>query len=775
LSARTALGVWLAVLALAAWLVWRTPVGADLSAFLPRSPTPAQQLLVDELREGVVSRLLLLGIEGAPPQRLAALSGALRGRLAAEPAFAYVNNGAQALLDADGKFLLEHRYVLSSGVTPERFSAGGLRSALQDNLALLASPTSIMLTQMLPADPTGELLTLLERLQAQAGPNKREGVWFSPDGTRALLVVQTHAQGFDLDGQQEAVGRIRAAFAQAASGEAGARLLLSGPGVFAVEARATIAQDAARLAGMAVGLIAVLLLVVFRSVRVLGLTLLPVLSGTIVGAAAVAVGFDAIHGVTLGFGVTMIGEAVDYAIYLFTHMGHSEPADRALRRLWPTLTIGVLTSVVGFGAMIFSGFPGLAQLGVFSIAGLITAVLVTRFVLPALMPARFNVRSIEAVALPVLALGRMGRSLRIPLLLALVVAAGWLAWQGDAVWDDNLESLSPVPQADKALDRSLRQDLGAPDVRQLVVVPGGSADDALQRAETVGEALDRLRVAGALAGFDSPAHYLPSAATQRARRAALQDAQTLQRNLAQAGAGLPFRADAFDPFLEEVEAARRRPPLTRDDLRGTGFALKLDSLLVERRGSWFAVLPLRGVSQEPAIVAALAGLPDSDALLLDLKRESDALYGGYRGRALTFSLLGAGAIALLLLVSLRSVRRALEVIAPLAAAVTATCAILTASGVQLNLFHLVALLLVVGVGSNYSLFFERETLAAGDARRTLAAVFLCNLSTVIGFGMLAFSRSPVLSAMGLTVALGTILTLVLAAVLAGPAERRMFK
>jgi predicted exporter len=774
LRSRATLIIWLAVVAAAAWLTWRAPLGADLSAFLPHSPSPAQQLLVDELREGAVSRLLLAGIEGAAPARLSAISEALRERVALEPAFAYVNNGAQALLDADAKFLLEHRYLLSGGVRPERFGVEGLRAALKSNLVLLASPTSMLLSETLPADPTGELLGMLERLQGQAGPARQAGVWFSRDGQRALLIAQTQARGFDLDAQQAAIARIRAAFAEAASADPEARLLLSGPAVFAVQARATIVEDATRLAGIAVGLIAALLLVVFRSVRVLGLTLLPVLSGAIVGAAAVALGFGAIHGVTVGFGVTLIGEAVDYAIYLFTHMGHAEPADRALRRLWPILLVGVLTSVVGFGAMIFSGFPGLAQLGVFSIAGLVTAVLVTRFVLPALLPDRFGVRSIEAVAVPVLALARAGRRLRLPLLLALAAGVAWLGWQGGAVWDDDLESLSPVPAAEKALDQSLRESLGAPDVRQMVIVSAPDADGALERAERVGETLDRLRQDGALAGFDSPALYLPSAATQRARLASLRDAQTLENNLAAAGRGLPFRPDAFAPFLQQADAARQRGPLTRADLTGTGFALKVDSLLMERRGGWFAVLPLRGVSQEEPIAAALDAA-GTDAVLLDLKRESDALYRGYRARALNFSLIGAGAVVVLLLLSLRSLRRTVEVVAPLVAAVVAVCAILTAAGVQLNLFHLVALLLVVGVGSNYSLFFERENLSAGDTRRTLAAVFLCNLSTVIAFGLLAFSRSPVLAALGATVALGAFLTLVFAALLAGPVERRLFK
>jgi predicted exporter len=219
-----------------------------------------------------------------------------------------------------------------------------------------------------------------------------------------------------------------------------------------------------------------------------------------------------------------------------------------------------------------------------------------------------------------------------------------------------------------------------------------------------------------------------------------------------------------------VQAARARAPLARTVLDGTGLALKVDSLLVQRRGEWFAMLPLHQVRDATALDAAIAALDDAGTVALDLKREADALYRGYRDRTLSFALLGAAAIAALLLLSLRSLRRAYDVLIPLVAAVAATCIMLVAAGVALTLFHLVALLLVVGVGSNYSLFFERDNLRTGDARRTLAAVLLCSLSTVIGFGVLALSRSPVLSAIGGTVAIGTFLSLVFAALLTARIE-----
>ena len=76
--------------------------------------------------------------------------------------------------------------------------------------------------------------------------------------------------------------------------------------------------DVARFSLIAAALVAAILLFAYRSVRVLVLALLPVLSGVIAGIAAVSLAFGFVHGITLGFGVTLIGEAVDYAIYLLT-------------------------------------------------------------------------------------------------------------------------------------------------------------------------------------------------------------------------------------------------------------------------------------------------------------------------------------------------------------------------------------------------------------------------------------------------------------------------
>jgi len=109
-------------------------------------------------------------------------------------------------------------------------------------------------------------------------------------------------------------------------------------------------------------------------------------------------GFGAIHGVTLGFGITLIGESVDYSIYFFIQSRQAR-ADGAAggswqQRWWPTIRLGMLTSVCGFASLLPSGFPGLKQLGLYSISGLIAAAFVTRFILPALLPLNLTVRDV---------------------------------------------------------------------------------------------------------------------------------------------------------------------------------------------------------------------------------------------------------------------------------------------------------------------------------------------------------------------------------------------
>jgi predicted exporter len=373
-----------------------------------------------------------------------------------------------------------------------------------------------------------------------------------------------------------------------------------------------------------------------------------------------------------------------------------------------------------------------------------------------------------------MAVVRHAPSLRYPLLIATALAAVSLAFHHGPLWNDHLTSLAPVSRADQQLDQQMRGDLGAPDVRYLVVVNAAEEEAALRAAESVAAVLRNASRAGRLAGYDSPANYLPSREAQRARQEALPAPADLRRNLQQALKGLSYRPEAFEPFLKDATAARAQPLVDRGSLQDTHLALKVDTLLVRRGSGWAAMLPLRGVTDAAGIAREIGALSGARAVLLDLKGESDRLYGDYRREALTYSLLGAAAIVALLFLGLRSARRVLDVLAPLAAAVVITTGVLAAAG-QLSIFHLVGLLLVVAVGSNYSLFFDRQNLSGPDRERTVVSVVFACVTTIIGFGLLSFSSVPVLNAIGSTVGIGAALALASSAILsrsAGPIRGR---
>ena len=758
---RAAFAAWLVLVALCVgWLYRNLSIGTDLTVFLPPSTTSAQRIVVSQLRDGVASRLMLIALEGEGTPALAQASRELVRQLKESGKFGFVNNGDLTSADKERELLAAYRYLLSPAVTVERFTVAGLSAALKESLALLASPAGPFTRKILPFDPTGESRHIVEFLVPDAGPELRHGVWFSRDGTRALLIAETRAAGFDIDGQAQAIKAIREALQ--ATEASNVRLLLSGPGVFASEARATIESEAQWLSAAAMGLVLLILLAVYRAPGPLAFCVLPVATGMIAGIAAVSWVFGPVHGITLGFGATLVGEAADYASFAYIQAARGERLADTLARIGPTLRLAVFTTIFGASAMALSSFQGLAQLGLLTIVGVGAAGLVTRWVLPAITPA--NAVSRKVYGLPfdaprAVAVVRRGSWIAV---ISVAAALGVVAWHHDRLWDDDLANLSPLSEAAKSLDRSLRAELGAPDVRYLVIARGKDRETALEASEAAGAWLREAVGRGWIAGYDVPSNYLPSGKTQQSRRVALPDAATLAGNLKLALRDSPFREGLFPPFLEAVERARTGPLLTMEGLRGSAFELKVNAMLFPADDGWAALAPVRGVSRPDELAAAARAAGHE---LLDLKMESNNLVNSYRDESLRLIALGLFCIALLLAWGLRSLVEATRVLAPVLAAVVLDVAILLLWGKRLSLFNLVALLLVVGIGLNYALFFNRPATDPDDRQRTLLSLVVCGGTTLAAFGCLAFSQTPVLHAIGVTVTLGAVLSFMTSAVL----------
>jgi len=759
----TLLIVWLLALAALGWVVsQRLKVSTDLRSFMPAPTTPDQRLLMEQVGDGPGSRLLLLAISSAGAAKpggqsdvqLAALSqGLARALRNDQRRYSQVLNGSFDLAALDPS-LLPYRYLLSPTLDTQPLDEAYLSDQLQQRLDDLSSPAASLLKGLLPRDPTLEMLKLAQRWTPAKSPELREGVWFTPQH-EALLLVQTTAAGFDPDAQQLAIDGIQHAF-DALPGSASAKLEFSGPGYFSVVVGAQTRHQADWIGRISsVGFI-VLMLLAYRSISSLLLSALPIASAALAGIAVLTVAFPEVHGITLAFGFTLLGVAQEYPIRVLSHRRAGEDAVQSVRALWPLLLTAIASACIAYLAFYASGVNGLKQLAVFTIVGLLAAGFSTRYLLSHLLPVRVrDVAQMRWLANARTFVDRLPRPRWIPIVVALAIVL-MLAVAPGPFWQNNLAALTPLPQDMLLRDAHLREALGAPDVRYLLVLQAPTEQGVLALSQQLQPKVDALVAQHAVDALELPSLYLPSIAWQRARQQKLPDRTTLQRELSQALQGLPFRPDLFQPFLDDVETARSLTPLTPltpERYAQTPLGQRLAAMLVQRDGHWLGLGTVSGV-HDVAALQKLGKDSGGSVRLLDLKAASESLVAAYRTRILQALLIASVLLVLTITFALRSLRRAWHVLAPMTLATFLVLAVERLAGIEISLFHLVALILAGGLGLHYALFFERDTGDPAEQRRTLHATIVCVLSALLVFGMLGWATIPVLRAIGLTVSLG---------------------
>jgi len=743
--------------------LWMKPK-TDLSFVFSRNPSLDLELLAERLQQGPSATLLLLALSALPPETvspevLVRLSNRLAGALDKSGRFRFVVNGTIRGPGPEVAVLFDKRYLLNPPVTAADFSAAALRTGFERRLAELHTALGAATKRLLPQDPTGRLQEILAFWQGAHGSARPGGAWLSADQTAAFIMVRSAMPAYDLAAQQEVVDFIGQAFAEIKE-EAAVQMEMAGPVVFATQSSRIIQSEMRWLTLLSALLVIGLLLAVFRSLPMLLAFLLPLGFGLCAGVFAVLALFGEIHGITLAFGGILIGVSVDYPLHLASHTVSNDGTRAALGLIWPTLRLGMLTTVAAFLAIAQSSFPGLAQLGVFAISGLITAALVTRWLLPLVLHAAAPPPSVLWSRLR--PSPRQIRFLRLAILALVLPAVATIGFRGAALWETDLRNLSPVPAEARAMDRRLRNQMGAADVRYLLVIREPSIEKVLQHSETLGEDLQKLVADDRLGGFDMAARYLPSLKSQKGRRDALPSRVELAKAVAEAAKGLPFKPGLFEPFIEDVSRSKLGPPLLLEDFRKAGLEWLLEVLLFQQGDNWVGLIAPQALRDPQALANFVTARNDTSLSFLDLQQGVEALVADYRQEALFWLAIGTLVAAATLFLGLRSPTRVFRVMTPVALSVLFTVTTLSLTGTAFSIFHLLALLLVAGVGLDYALFFERCATHPPDWLRTLRAVVLSAITTVTVFSILAFSSIPVLYGLGQTVAVGTLWSLVLA-------------
>jgi predicted exporter len=742
----------------------------DITNFLPDGSRSELARLSRELVHSELARTMVLTVGAEQPERAVAAAKQMAEALRDHPEVAWLRSNADEDLQRRVYELYFPRrfYFLSDQPErelPARLTDAALRAQAERVRAALALPVSPLLERILPEDPLGAFPALLERLRAgEATFATHAGVFTTQDGRWAVLLLGTRHSAFDTVAQAPLLAAIATHFAEARA-RYGEDLVLeqSGANRFALQAEGAIRGDAYRIMAFSLLGVAGIFLIFFRSVRALALALVPALAGVVVGMAACIAVFGRLDGMTVAFGASLIGSTIDYPVHVLNLWSLAPPGTSAwsiARGLRGSLLLAALTTVAGFIGLAFTQFQGFRELGVFATIGIAASLLATLWLLPDLLPPGRTVPPLSARLADWLAASVLGLRSRRRWLAALPLGVLLLgaALLPRLVFVDDLARLGEPDPALLAEEQRVRERVSSFDSGRLVVALADAPDEALARNEVVYARLAGEVAAGRLEGVRSLHDLLWSEELQRRNLAVLRASENLPQRLDAAFQQEGFRAGAFAPFAAAV--AQPVGPLTLAELRASPLAELASTLVMDLGGRTGVITYLRGVRDPEAVRAALVGLPDVH--WFEQHAFLNEIFARFRDQTVRQTALGSLLVLPLLMLRYRGLRRALAAFLPSTLSAIVVLSLFAALGHEINLLHVVSLLVVTGMGVDFGIYLVDSVDSHRALGATLISILLCCLSTIFTFGMLALSSHPALRAIGLTSGLGIALSFLFA-------------
>lgn len=658
--------------------------------------------------------------------------------------------------------LFLYRYQLLDAQTQEMLVKNP-EALTRQNLEILNSPIGQMQAADLERDPS----LIFSRYFSAQNPvklNLEQGIVVLSDQHRfwALLLTDLQDERLQLDKLETLSSLVNSATGQINAD--GGELLVSGMALFTAHGAESAKQEISTVGiGSSLGII-VLLWATFRSVRPLLLSSLAIGSGLLAALVICVLFFGKIHILTLVFGASLIGVADDYAQhFLCDSFGEKDWNPRkGLKFILPGLSLGLMSNLLSYAGLGFSPFPGLQEVALFSAMGLLFAWLTVVMLFPLLLtgfafdhqPGILKLTTYWEQHWP-LWVNKNRRWLG--LMLAVFIAGGlWML----KPQDDVRLLQSPPAELLRTADKIRSLFPMSPD-NQFFLVSGKDQADWHQNEQRLLERLSALKQQKALTAYEGLSNYWPDASRQQ------QNYQLLKHKLYDSGLLKRYMADlGFDPAAVKAEhkqfAEAERNTLALPEWLAAADESKRQLWLGCDEGRCQSTVTLTGISDTSAL-SMLQNLPG--VAWVDQVESVSSLFARYRIRA-SGLLLVAFCLATLGLGVKFGWRNSATIMSVPVAALAVSLAMLGWFDQLFSLFNLFALLLVLGIGVDYGLFF----FMAGDRRvSTSLGVTLSAVTTLLAFGLLAASSTEIVHAFGFTVTAG-IVTALLCAPLIGLKE-----
>ena len=671
-----------------------------------------------------------------------------------------------------------------------KLSDAGIRESVARNRALLETPQSFALKQLVQYDPFNLVPIFIRKFQSAGGGFKLDassGYYMSSDHSMLLMLIKPNRPAQDVPFAKQLLADSSLIEARALSDfqktkPAGLPLPViehSGGYAIAIGDADLIRQDIiANVLGSFFGVLALFLYAFRRAASIvyagaplaLGLALTFGIAGLVYGVLSQAsAGFAALlAGLGIDFITVMYGRYVDERNRT-VEMAHA--VRTMIHTTLPGVVVAAITTAGTFYAFLATDFRGMTQLGFLTGTGILLFLLCVMFLLPALV---VDSERMEKKKRPKLYLHSFGAGKLIDIAVArpMVTIAIWIVFVAicgalatRVQFSDNIQDLRAKGNPGVLTQEKITKKFGQSFDFMMYVTSGKTLDGVLQKTEAAAHDLDPLVRDHTIASYQSISTFLPPVEQQQVIIDALRRGSTdrfsparISWTFNEALVANGFRPEAYGDYMKLfVQTLQPAHPVTLQTI-GDKDLMKLATRFVKPiDGRWMSVIYVypsegRWPRDVPPKLMAIPGRHPGD-ILTGVNLVSATLRHIVKADATRATIIGFIAVFILMFLSFRTLTMTALSFVPFLAGATGMLGLMALLGLQFNFMNIFVGLMIIGVATDYAIYMlqryiENPLTFREAAHETGKAIIMAALTAIVGYGSFALSHYPGLRSIG---------------------------
>lgn len=465
--------------------------------------------------------------------------------------------------------------------------------------------------------------------------------------------------------------------------------------------------------------------------------------------------FSEIHILTIIFGTSLIGVSIDYSLHFFAEIIEESNLDSTniIKKILPGITMGLITSVIGYFALLATPFPSLQQISVFSIFGIIAAYLSVLFLYPKFYKISKNKRenNYRFYHLTKNTITKIKNRKKHPLrnfgiisIILIISLPGIFKLKPS----DDIRSFFTTSQELIEREKFTQEVLGQNIGTQFFLITAKTQEKMLEKEEDISKNLKKLIENNTITGYQSISQITPSIKTQKENYALTK--KLIQNKLKQQTNFLGLDNQKYYTIKTDF-IKNKTEYLTLENIKNFKTLNILNNLYLGKIENKFAsVILLNNVN--PKNIDKLEQLSEinNGIYFMDKAGKISKTLSKYRLYA-SISLVFVYLLIFIILLFRYKTKKALAIITPPFTSAAITLGLLGYLGYTINLFNIMALFLILGIGIDYTIFYAENK---NHIFKTSFAVLLSAITTLLSFSVLMLSSFPIIHTFGITILIG---------------------